>query len=358
MPENREISNRYLRRRCRFAVRGIVLACVLLCSSSILFAQQTTKSSRPTNTRITEAAVWTPSPDALASVRTKCGDAGDPSRIENCFLGEMKSAGASPEAVAFARSAADIGVIYMRAFRKVGPVDVAYVQYVFRANEIDGVFLVNGDPSPIDLDDEDILPKARLQGNSAYSQLAGQYPNLSIWPGDRSDTTLPALVDTGWGTQTFAVDYILRDGCHACATIGTATVDFVFDTDGKFQGAKVTAVKASERTIEPSGGDNFRAAGVEEVHALAGKEFSITLRANHTTGYSWRLATKLDPASLTLINTTYNASTSGVVGAGGEEVWTFSAPAKGTTQLTFEYVRPFEKNAPPAKTEKFSVRIE
>ena len=47
-----------------------------------------------------------------------------------------------------------------------------------------------------------------------------------------------------------------------------------------------------------------------------------------------------------------------MVGAGGEEVWTFSAPTKGTTQLIFEYVRPFEKNTPPAKTAKFSVVIE
>ena len=93
------------------------------------------------------------------------------------------------------------------------------------------------------------------------ADLAGQYPNISIWPGDRFDTKLPALVDTGWGTQTFAVNYILRDGCHACATIGTATVDFVFDTDGKFQGAKVTAVKPSERASAPSDARQFRNRG-------------------------------------------------------------------------------------------------
>jgi predicted secreted protein len=345
-------------RRHNLLACGFFVAVVSLCVSSIASAQQAAKPSRPANVRITEAAVWTPAPDTLAAIRAKCADAGDPSRLEICFLGEMKANGASPEAVAFSRSAADIGVIYMRAFRKVGPVDIAYVQYAFRANELDGVFLVNGDPSPIDVDDDDVLPKARLEGNSAYTELAGQYPNVSIWPGDRFDTKLPALVDTGWGTQTFAVDYILRDGCHACATIGTATVDFVFDTDGKFQGAKVTTVKPSERATESSGADNFGAAGVEEVRALVGKEFSITLPANHTTGYSWRLATKLDPATLTLISNTYNESTSGMVGAGGEEVWTFNAPTKGTTQLTFEYARPFEKNTPPAKTAKFSVVIE
>ena len=177
-------------RRRKFTPRGIFLASLLLCVSAAL-AQKSAKPSPPATTRITAAAVWNPSPDSLAAIRTKCGDAGDPSRIENCFLGEMKSAGASAEAVAFARSAADIGVIYMRAFRKVGPVDVAYIQYVFRANELDGVFLLNGDPSPIDVDDEDMLPKARLQGNSAYSDLAAQYPNISIWPADRFDRNFP-----------------------------------------------------------------------------------------------------------------------------------------------------------------------
>jgi inhibitor of cysteine peptidase len=334
------------------------LAYVALSGSSIAFAQQTAKPPRPANAHITEAAVWTPSPDALAAIRTKCGDAGDPSRIENCFLGEMKSAGASPEAIAFSRSAADIGVIYMRAFRKVASVDVAYIQYVFRANELDGVFLVNGDPSPIDVDDEDILPKARLQGNSAYSQLASQYPNVSVWPGDRFDTKLPALLDTGWGTQTFAVNYVLRDGCHACAQIGAAAVAFQFDADGKFQGAKVTAVRASEGTNGSSGASNFGAAGVEEIRALVGKDFSITLPANHTTGYSWRLATQLDPATLKLLGTTYHESTSGAVGAPGEEVWTFTGQAQGQTQLNFEYVRPFEKDAKPAKTANFSIVIE
>lgn len=270
----------------------------------------------------------------------------------------MKSAGASPDAIAFARSAADIGVIYMRAFRKVGPVDLAYVEYAFRANELEGLFLVNGDPSLIDVDDEDLLPKARLQGNAAYAGLAGQYPNISLWPGDRFDTKLPTLADTGWGTQTFSVNYILRDGCHACAQIGTATVAFGFDAEGKFQGAKVTTVAPSASAAAPSGADNFGTVGVEQIRVVAGKEFSITLPANHTTGYSWRLATPLDPAILNLIGNVYHESTSGKVGASGEEVWTFSAQTQGTVQLNFEYIRSFEKTAAPAKTAKFSVAIE
>lgn len=358
MPESRTNSTRREHRAPTCVLGAFLCAVALLCACPVICAQQPAKSSSPSNARISASAVWNPSPDALAAIRAKCGEAGDPSRLEICFLGEMKSAGASPEAIAFSRSAADIGVIYMRAFRKVAAVDVAYIEYVFRANELDGVFLVNGDPSPIDVDDEDLLPKSRLQGNAAYAALASQYPNISLWPGDRFDTKLPALADTGWGMETFAVNYVLRDGCHACAQIGTATVAFGFDTEGKFQGAKVTSVMPSVSTASPSSPDNFAAAGVEQIRALAGKEFSIMLPANHTTGYSWRLATQLDPASVTLIGDEYHESTSGAVGAPGEEVWTFSAQSKGTVQLEFEYVRPFEKNIPPAKTTRFSVVVE
>jgi predicted secreted protein len=46
------------------------------------------------------------------------------------------------------------------------------------------------------------------------------------------------------------------------------------------------------------------------------------------------------------------------VGAPGEEVWTFEAVGKGTVQLDFEYVRPFEKDAKPVKIARYSVVIE
>jgi inhibitor of cysteine peptidase len=172
---------------------------------------------------------------------------------------------------------------------------------------------------------------------------------------------LPKLDATGWGTQTFLVDYILRDGCHACAQIGTATFAFAFDTQGKFQGTHVSAVKPSAaRETQTSSVSDFQTAGVEQVRVLAGKEFSINLAANHTTGYSWRLASTLDPALLQQVSNTYTErkSDANAIGAPGEEVWTFTAGAQGSVPLLFEYARPFEKDAKPVKTSKFLVIIE
>jgi predicted secreted protein len=340
---------------------GFVLA-ILFAASSLAVAQEPAKPTPHPVTRVSAAAVWNPPVDMLAAMRQKCGEA-DPTHMERCFLNEMKSAGASPEALAFAESlAASLGVVYLRAFRRLEKVDVAYIEYAFRANELEGVLLVNGNPSPIDVDDDRFTIDAEMRKNAAYAALAEQYPHISLWPGDRFDSKLPTMTSTGWGTQSFLVQYTLRDGCHACAVLGTATLAFNFDTQGNFQGARVSSVAAAPAPraaeIAPSSGGFDVAGGVEEIRVLAGKQFSITLAANRTTGYAWRLATPPDPVMLKQISNDYHAADSGALGAPGEEVWTFESIVQGTVQLNFEYVRPFEKNAKPVKTAKYSVVIE
>jgi predicted secreted protein len=342
-------------------IRSTFLLVMLCAASSLAVAQEPAKPVPHAVTRVTAAAVWSPPAETLAVIRQKCAEA-DPVHIEKCFLNEMKAAGASPEAMAFAQSlAGTLGVVYLRAFRRVERVDVAYIEYAFRANELEGVLLVNGNPSPIDVDDESFTMDAELRKNAAYAALAEQYPHISAWPGDRFDSKLPTVISTGWGTQTFVVQYLLRDGCHSCAEIGTATVGFTFDTGGNFQAARVANVVAGAvpqaAEIAPTSGGFDVAGGVEEIRVLAGKQFSITLTANRTTGYAWRLTAPLDPAMLKQISDEYHAADSGAVGAPGEEVWTFESVGKGMVQLDFEYVRPFEKDAKPVKTTKYSIVI-
>jgi predicted secreted protein len=343
-------------------IRSGILLVMLCAATSLCVAQEPAKPAQHSAERVSAAAIWNPSPEALAAIRQKCGEA-DPTHIERCFLNEMKAAGASPEAQAFAESlAAALGVVYLRAFRRVERVDVAYIEYAFRANELEGVLLVNGNPSTIDVDDDRFTPDAEMRKNAAYAALAEQYPHISVWPGNRFDGKLPTVTSTGWGVQTFSVQYILRDGCHACAVVGTAALDFKFDTQGNFQGARVASVvsatAAAQAAAIPTNATGFDVAGgVEQIRVLAGKQFSITLNANHTTGYSWRLAKPLDPAMLKQIGNEYHAATSDAVGAPGEEVWTFESVAAGNVELDFEYVRPFEKDAKSVKTAKYSIVI-
>src|SRR5271168_2310454 len=180
----------------------IVLA-MLCAAASLAVAQQPAKTAPHAVTRVDAKAVWNPPAEVLAAIRQKCGDA-DPTHIEKCFLNEMKAAGASPEALAFTESlASSLGVIYLRAFRHVERVDIAYIEYAFRANELEGVLLVNGTPSPIDVYDDRFALDAEMKKNAAYAALAEQYPRISVWPGDRLDSKLPTVTSGSWGVQTF-----------------------------------------------------------------------------------------------------------------------------------------------------------
>ncbi len=89
-----------------------------------------------------------------------------------------------------------------------------------------------------------------------------------------------------------------------------------------------------------------------------GEQFTIRLDANATTGYGWRLTTPPDPAIATLVGSTYQASSGGVVGSGGDELWTFRATGAGTTRIVLGYARPWEHDVPPIRTHAVEVRVE
>jgi hypothetical protein len=220
-------------------VKRVILFAVFLCVGwPLLLAQKPADSPQVSARPVEPAAVWNPSPQILSAIREKCGK-GDPDGINGCFLSEMRSAGASAQAVGFTESLAGSGLVYVRAFRKVGLVDIAYIEYAFRANELDGVLLVNGEPSIIDVDSEKFASQENFSKNPAYAALAKKYPHVSIWPDDRYHTNKPLVNGLASGGQSFVVTYILRDGCHACAQIGTTSLTFDFDQRGRFSGVQV-----------------------------------------------------------------------------------------------------------------------
>src|ERR1700722_3607944 len=219
-------------------MRHTVFIKVSLCLVLLLqLPHKPAASSQISTPNVTPEVVWNPSPEILAAIREECGE-GDPGNLNECFLAEMRAAGASEQALAFTKANADNGLLYARAFRNVGPVDIAYIQYPFRANELDGVLLVNGDPSIINVDAEKFASQSGFTKDPTYAALAKKHPQISIWPGDRYHTNKPLVKDVGSGGQLFVVEYILRDGCHACAQIGTASLSFSFDKQGRFTGVQ------------------------------------------------------------------------------------------------------------------------
>ncbi|MHB8146239.1 MAG: protease inhibitor I42 family protein [Vulcanimicrobiaceae bacterium] len=89
----------------------------------------------------------------------------------------------------------------------------------------------------------------------------------------------------------------------------------------------------------------------------AGDDFFIALPSNVTTGYSWT-ARGFDGKLLAYEGNVYQPPTSGLVGAGGQQIFVFHANRTGTTTITFDYSRPFESTTPAVKTETFTVTVQ
>lgn len=94
------------------------------------------------------------------------------------------------------------------------------------------------------------------------------------------------------------------------------------------------------------------------VGAVVGKPVEVSLKGNPTTGYSWRTAALTGDSLEQLGKPKYvpRPHRPGMVGVGGTFLFTFKAVKPGKTTLKLVYVRPWEKNKPPAKT--FSATIE
>jgi inhibitor of cysteine peptidase len=93
------------------------------------------------------------------------------------------------------------------------------------------------------------------------------------------------------------------------------------------------------------------------IEAQAGQNFTIILKANATTGYQWQFAKLLDESIVHLISSEYLADKTKLVGAGGKQVWIFKALKAGQTNISFKYVRSWEKNTPPQNEESFVIVI-
>jgi hypothetical protein len=194
-----------------------------------------------TSDKIGPLAVWQPPQDFITKAHAAC-DQSHPPNYAECFIDQMSTLGAPADAISFTRmlyrqSNGDVGI--MTEFRKLGPVDEARVMYPLRANDNYGLLLVNGDPAIVDVDDLKKLDRTAMEQSPLYRSVKQKYPKADIWPGDRSGNTwhggVQLLPDGG---VQFIVGYPLRNGCHACASVGLARFYWNFDAKGKFLGTK------------------------------------------------------------------------------------------------------------------------
>lgn len=300
-------------------------------------------ASRPP-AQIAGASAWHPSDAALKAIRSACRQA-DPRQYPPCFLKGMQDHGASPDAIAFARKLAtgSAGVGYIEDFTEGGRVAVAHVVFVRRDASREAWLLVNGSPSPVDVDNLSLLPLADMRSDIVFQEIRRTYAKAGVFAEPRPDPS-PPLVPRPGGAQEFPVDYALLDGCPACKRVGSAQFAFDFAGDGKFEGASLRGVwmTRDQGTLAP---------------VSMTKNFHIHLAADHSAGYQWQLASPLDERLVFLVGTSYSTPDA-ASGTPGVEDWVFHPRAKGRTIIRFEKVRPGEKNPPHDRRFFFVVTVQ
>jgi inhibitor of cysteine peptidase len=88
-----------------------------------------------------------------------------------------------------------------------------------------------------------------------------------------------------------------------------------------------------------------------------GEKFFIVIASNRTTGFAWQIAKPINEKVVKLLGSEYLPAKSDLVGAGGKEVWAFTAVAAGQTTISLKYIRPWEKGKPPKQEAVYTVIV-
>jgi predicted secreted protein len=93
----------------------------------------------------------------------------------------------------------------------------------------------------------------------------------------------------------------------------------------------------------------------QQIDVLRGQTLRVTLPEVRTAGFRWSLRAS-DQHVLTPLADDTNAE-SAALGGAAQHHWDFRAERAGTTELVFEYERPWARAAAAASTIKVSVRV-
>jgi len=103
---------------------------------------------------------------------------------------------------------------------------------------------------------------------------------------------------------------------------------------------------------------------IKTIEAAAGDIIKVTLCSNATTGFQWAEAAQIGNTAI-LKQTSHlfvppqsEGNNSMIVGAPGQEVWTFKALQKGQTTVSFNYSRPWEGGEKGVWTLALTVDVE
>ncbi|MFH1877664.1 MAG: protease inhibitor I42 family protein [Candidatus Omnitrophota bacterium] len=99
----------------------------------------------------------------------------------------------------------------------------------------------------------------------------------------------------------------------------------------------------------------FPVKGSRTVGVRKGQVLKLQFDANASTGYIWELADSANKGVIEQVGKIRYIHTSNRIGAPGIQIFRCEGMKKGKAALTFEYRRPWEKDAKPAK--RYVVRV-
>ena len=105
------------------------------------------------------------------------------------------------------------------------------------------------------------------------------------------------------------------------------------------------------------GGGGGKVYTTSPVDVTVDDDFTISLEANPSTGYSWELTGPLDDKVVVELGSDHQPGEGTGVGVPGQQLFRFQAVGKGTATIGLQYVRPWETGVAPAKTSEFTVNV-
>lgn len=111
---------------------------------------------------------------------------------------------------------------------------------------------------------------------------------------------------------------------------------------------------SSAAAVTVTADDNGR-----KVDLAVGQELVVRLASNRTTGYAWTITDSANAVLAQQGKPDYvtDATLERKIGVGGTEIWRLKAVKTGQQTLRFEYRRPWERDAAPAKTVSYLVTV-
>lgn len=178
-----------------------------------------------------------------------------------------------------------------------------------------------------------------------------------------SDTSLRWVTSEGIATSLYGSDWAKKvqdipDAFFVDYALGKSITSAADFNPSSVTTAKPTISTQPTTTPTTSSTEPVIDRGVVKTSTVnVGDLFRITIDSNPTTGYVWKPT--YDADSLSFVTSTYIAPTSTAYGVAGTEQFDFRAlKATTSTDIIFDYVRPWETGVAPAERRTFRITIQ